>query len=1475
MSGKIARGEPRPAETKRRFCRILSDPRPSRAVGEIGIAGGRTASRDRVGTPGEPANPPPPLKSTDFSPVSGDRPSGSGGFGCLRPASGSQGPAHYLAAVLLLAGSFGTAPQAQAQTACPSPTLANDVWCTTLTVGNDGESFVGYSSSTSNLGEAFGSLGVSTFVHDSTTYTIHQLVVTSFDGHVYLETQPGLPTDGAGLILHIEKTSGETYLPLSESDDNFIGGLGGAGRVFEFERAADFNSDSLLHSGEDEGLDEATAVGTQIRVLLRTESDATLSGLTLKDASDDSAITFSPALAPDTSSYRASVADGVDQITIDPTANDSNATATYLDGNNNVLTDASNTDDGFQVDLATGVNTITMQITAGDGTTRTYTLVVTRQLPLATGTVLVSNFGVPTFRYLTHYRSDVVSQHFRTGSNSDGYTLETVELYWRDPTSDTYSMKVCTADSNNNPTSTCTDLTPPTVFLVELLPFTAPGGMQLDADTTYAVVLTSQAGGESGYIVLGPNGEDPRIDSGWTIGNEYRFRSGGTWSDDSTNQSLVLQLRGDANDFTMPTVSSATVNGTELVITFDEDLAAAADLANSAFAVKKTPSGGSEETAALSSSDAPSISGATVTLTLDTAVVDTDTGVKVSYTQPTSGSNNKLVDAVGNEVADFTDQAVANTSPDTTAPAVSSATVNGTELIITFDENLAAAADLANSAFAVKKTPSGGNEETATLSSSDAPSISGTTVTLTLDTAVAVTDTGVKVSYTQPTSGSNNTLKDAAGNEVADFADQAVTNTTDDTRGVTGYELTEDGGVLLRVPQDGRVIVPTGTPAPAGMSLVLPAAHAGTTVKVRPTTSPGDDPRGFRLGDTVVDIDGVELGSGQTATVCLPTTEDDEISVQRWDEAAMEWMELNESPGGSPSGFACGVTESFSVFAVMVRLIPPELVLSVETLTVEVGEEDGASYTVALDAVPVGPVTVTVAADGPAAATLIASPAQLRFTEENWTQPQSVTLTASEEAEPGEAVLGHEASGGRYLGSWRAELPVTVEEDTGLGARLRKAWLARFGRTAAGHVAEAVGERLSAAPAVEAKLDLAGSDPQSAMLSGVLRVLDGGAAPDLGQTLANSSFVLPLASDGEQNWTAWGRGAYTEFDGREDELKLDGEVLTGTVGVDWEHGQWRLGLALSHSEGDGEVHAEGEQHDLDSTLTGVHPYGRWQLRDRLSAWGVLGYGEGELESRTGGETSETDIEMRMAAFGLEGQLGTYESAHGAFELALKSDVLAVRMEAEADAELPEVEADVQRVRVLLEGRGHYGLESGGALAPTLEAGVRFDEGDAETGLGAEVSAGLRYADASGRMSAELSARGLLAHEESDYDEWGVGGSLVLQPDAAGRGLSLKLGSSFGPTRSETDELWNRRDLAGLAPEQSTTSVGRLEAELGYGLGGPGGRGSFTPYAGYERSDSDAQWRLGARLEASDELQLRLEGVSGDEHSLRIQGSAHW
>ena len=142
--------------------------------------------------------------------------------------------------------------------------------------------------------------------------------------------------------------------------------------------------------------------------------------------------------------------------------------------------------------------------------------------------------------------------------------------------------------------------------------------------------------------------------------------------------------------------------------------------------------------------------------------------------------------ASNQDIKDLADNALTATTPsgandntyavDNTAPAFTSAAVTGTSLVITMNETLAAAASLANGAFGVKKTPSGGAEETVSLSSTTAPVINSATVTLTLATALSPTDTDVKVTYTKPDTGSDNKLADTAGNEAATFTAQPVTN---------------------------------------------------------------------------------------------------------------------------------------------------------------------------------------------------------------------------------------------------------------------------------------------------------------------------------------------------------------------------------------------------------------------------------------------------------------------------------------------------------------------------------------------------------------------------------------------------------------------------------------------------------------------------------------------------------------------------
>ena len=109
------------------------------------------------------------------------------------------------------------------------------------------------------------------------------------------------------------------------------------------------------------------------------------------------------------------------------------------------------------------------------------------------------------------------------------------------------------------------------------------------------------------------------------------------------------------------------------------------------------------------------------------------------------------------------------TPEDRVVPAPTAASVNGTALTLTFSEALNAASKPEPGAFAV--TVAGAARTV------DAVALSGSAVELTLASAVASGET-VTVGYTAPTGADAAPLQDAAGNPVAGFTGEAVSNDT-------------------------------------------------------------------------------------------------------------------------------------------------------------------------------------------------------------------------------------------------------------------------------------------------------------------------------------------------------------------------------------------------------------------------------------------------------------------------------------------------------------------------------------------------------------------------------------------------------------------------------------------------------------------------------------------------------------------------
>ena len=389
--------------------------------------------------------------------------------------------------------------------------------------------------------------------------------------------------------------------------------------------------------------------------------------------------------------------------------------------------------------------------------------------------------------------------------------------------------------------------------------------------------------------------------------------------------------------------------------------------------------------------------------------------------------------------------------------------------------------------------------------------------------------------------------------------------------------------------------------------------------------------------------------------------------------------------------------------------------------------------------------------------------------------------------------------------------------------------------------------------------------------------------------LLGSSFHL-ASNGGEEavkgpRLSAWGRVASSGFDGREDEVTLDGTVTTATLGVDGVWKRWLTGLALAYSEGDGSfTHTEMPGGDLKSSLTSLHPYVAYTLNDRVRLWGLLGYGSGALRlSLEGEDAMDTDLTMTMGAVGIRGTV-LQPTQRSGLELALRSDVLWMGMDSAAADNLAATEAEASRLRLVLEGSRPVALAGGGMFVPSLEVGLRHDGGDAETGTGVEVGGRLRYASAWG-LSIEASVRGLLAHEAEDYTEWGAAGALRFDPGRQGRGFTASVAPSWGSAWSGVENLWHQADTRALAPTAGlspASAAARLEAELGYGVAALSGRGVLTPYARVALVESaDQAWHLGARLTLAQTLNFSLEASrrarEGDRaaHELALLANLGW
>ena len=483
-----------------------------------------------------------------------------------------------------------------------------------------------------------------------------------------------------------------------------------------------------------------------------------------------------------------------------------------------------------------------------------------------------------------------------------------------------------------------------------------------------------------------------------------------------------------------------------------------------------------------------------------------------------------------------------------------------------------------------------------------------------------------------------------------------------------------------------------------------------------------------------------------------------------------------------------------------------------------------------------------------------------------------------------------------------------------------RAWLARFGRTVADQVLDAVDTRMTTPTVPGMQVTLAGRLIGGAAARAALDTYEAQArlgaltewfdrleedadgepafrsrAATGGELLEGTSFAFTAGTTETGFGAVWASGAVSRFDGREGALALDGEVASVMLGADYTRGRGTLGVVLSNSRGEGTYRLPHGDGKVESRLSGVYPWARYALSQRVSAWSVAGYGAGSLTlTPEGSAPIETGMDLAMAALGGRGVLAE-APAPGGLEVAARTDALVVRTTSAkvrtGAGSLAASQAEVTRLRLGLEGTWR-GLGGGAdsAFVPTFELGLRHDGGDAETGFGADIGAGLSWVDSALGIEADLRARGLLTHESDGFRERGLTGSLAWDPTpGADRGPRLTIRQTVGAlATSGVGETLLRPDTARTlgARHSGTGPAGpndgdrrRLEARLGYGWPSFGGRYTTVPKVGIVLTETAREyihsWRLaqakGAGLVFGVDVEgVRRENATGDaepEHRL--------
>ena len=1344
-----------------------------------------------------------------------------------------------------------------------------DLWCGVVTV----ERFVLGVLALDGFGEGEGGLSETEFTYGTNSYTI-DIAANEGTNRILLFSLTSALTAGdrAALELHVDGNSAS----------------------FAFS-AATYNSSAHNYTWTGTGLDWFGTSTVTLRLRAATETDATLRALRVTHS--DGSVRLSPAFAPETEEYRASVANPVDEVTVAATANVAAAEVAYLDASDTAIPDTDTMTPGREVDLEVGATVVEVKVTAEDGTTmRTYRVTVTRRAPDAPGVE-----GELRLTETEHYEDPDNDRHGGTAGRaevfhagrwgtvcSDGIRKPTFSTFDHD------AMGELIMDADGNPTETeqdneaaaliCKDRGYDDGEYREKFSKYRPDAAEADhqdadywpASRPYSDAATPIWLDELRCVAGEPAlGTDPLPGAmshcsyaGWGLHNCTHKEDAvlRCWNNDAAGPGLK-SLKGR---FVSPPERHDGTNRVKVRVAFSEPVEESPENVGAhgvevegGEVTSVSPVGGdARDGAGTRSAGGRNAGGEDREVVWEFEIEpdsDGDLTVTLEAGRP-CGEPGAICTADGRALSEGISTTVEG--PEAPPPLTASfgnmpEAHDGTGAFrfrVAFSENIGISyRSLREDAFAVS-----GGRVTRGRRVDDRRDLFEMTV--------------------EPDGDGEVTVTLPAGRECS--VSGAIC-----TKGENRRQLTNAPTATVAGPA-----VETG---PAGLTarfVDMPSEHDGETAfKFRIAFSEEIRMSGRRLRSDVVAVSG-----GRATKAGRVNRRKDLWKLKvRPDSLADVTVTLSSGAACDTPGAVC-TADGRALSNTVSATVKGPVAVSVADARAREGEDETIDFAVSLSRAASGRVSVTYAtADGTATAgsDYTRASGKLRFAPGETEKTISVPVLDDAHDEGEETfTLRLTASSGAAIADGVAT--GTIENTD----HMPRAWMVRFGRTVGSHVVDALGERLE------------GGAPSHVTVGGIRLTGAPGAVPEAdtddpfglpewatkihreeaARTLTRDDLLLRsafhLSSGGgfaaEPAFTTWGRVSMSGFEAEVDDVTMDGDVTTGLIGFDAEWERVLAGVMVSQSKGEGDYRLSAEQGgdagSVKSSLTGVYPYARLALSGRMSAWALAGAGSGELTlTQEGGKPMPTDIAMRMGAVGVKGQVLDGAGASGV-ALNVKSDAMWVGTKSERTHDMVATEGDVTRLRLIVEGERSFEVASGATFTPSAQLGVRHDGGDAETGTGVEVGAGLRYTV--GAVTIEAQARTLLAHEASGYEEWGMSGAVRVTPGASGRGLTLSIAPAWGQTGSAAERLWSAQKPSALGSDSEFEPESRLEMDVGYGFGLAHGRGVLTPYAGFTLGDAGNRTvRTGARWQLNPDTVLGLEatrqasgaGEADNELMLRI------